>query len=126
MAPSGLHQILLDLEMVDDEFLALGGVLAHEEREQFVAAVQVGERHGIKADAGTDEILELLGRDFAQSLEARDLGGSPEPGHRRLLLPVRIAVGGLLLVAHAEQRRLENEQVAARNEVRKILQEERN
>src|SRR5664280_141865 len=123
---SDLHQVLLDPEVVDDELLALGCVLAHEEREQFVAAVQMRERYGLEPDAGADKVLELVGRNLAQSLEARDLRAVAKSRHRRLLLRFRIAVDGLLLVAHAKERGVEDEQMTARDELREEWQEERN
>src|SRR5690349_21574539 len=36
-----LHEIFFDLQVVDNEVLPLRRILAHEERQQFIAAVEV-------------------------------------------------------------------------------------
>ena len=76
-----LHEILLRAEVLDDEVLPLRRVLAHEEGEEFVGAVEVVEVDRGEADVLADEVLELAGGDFAEALEARDLVAGTEAGH---------------------------------------------
>src|SRR4051794_35499659 len=101
---SHLDEILLYFQVADDEVLPLRGVLAHEEREQLVAVVEMIERDRFEPDVLADEILELARGDLAQSLEARDLMARPELHHRGLFLSLGITVDRLLLVPHAEER----------------------
>src|SRR5947199_52505 len=98
--------------MADDEVLALRRVLAHEEAEELVAVVEMGQRNRLQADVVADEILEFPGGDFAQALEPRDFVAGPELGHGALLFLLGIAVDRFLLVAHAEERRLEDEEMS--------------
>jgi hypothetical protein len=56
------HQILLNLEILEDEVLPLGRVLAHVEREQLIRVMQVSEREGIEAKSFAAEILYLTRR----------------------------------------------------------------
>ena len=67
MVCSHLHEILLHAEVLDDELLPLGRVFAHEEGEQFVAAGGVVEVDWVEADVLADEVLELVGGDFAEA-----------------------------------------------------------
>ena len=62
-------EILLHAQVSDDEVLTFLGILAHEEGEQFVGAVEV---HRAEADVFADEILELAGGDFAQPLKSME------------------------------------------------------
>src|SRR5690349_12624939 len=106
---SGLDQVFFHPEVVDDEVLPLRRVLAHEEREEFVAAVEMVQVHRVEADVLTDEILEFAGGDFAEALEARDLVAGAALDHGGLLLLLRVAVARDLLVADAEEGRLQDE-----------------
>ena len=122
---SNLEQVFLDFEIVDDEVLPLGRVLAHEEREEFIAAEEMIEVHRLQADVFADEILELAGGNFAQAFEAGDLVAGAQFDDRGLLFLLGITIHRLLLVAHAEQWRVENEEMIVADDVRKKLQEKR-
>ena len=87
--------------------------------------MQVVQRQRIEADVLANEILELARGDFPQPLEARDLVGRAELRHRRLLLLFRVTVNRFLLIAHAEERRIQNKQMPVANQVREELQEKR-
>src|SRR5690606_34657785 len=98
-------------EVVDDEVAALGRVLAHEELE---AALDLAHRADVdrhEPDVLADELAELLRTDLAEPLEAGHLGAL-DRRDRRVALVLRIAVAGLGLVADAEERRLEDVDVA--------------
>src|SRR5205814_2184889 len=122
---SRLDQILLHAQILDDEILPLGRVRAHEERQEFVGAVEMVEVDRVEADILPDEILELAGGDFAEALEARDLVAGAERGDGGMFLLLAIAILRDLLVAHAEERRLEDEEVIVADDVREKLEEER-
>jgi len=122
---AGLHQILLNLQIPDDEVLPLGRVLTHVEREQLVGVVQMIERNRIKADVFADEIFELVRRDFAEALETRDLVGRTELRDGSLLLGLVVTVDRFLFIPHPEQRGFENREMAARDQVGEKLQEKR-
>jgi hypothetical protein len=55
--------------------------------------------------------------DFAEALEARDLGLAAQLLHGRVALGLAVAVARLLLVAHPEQRGLQHEEVAVVDEL---------
>jgi hypothetical protein len=74
--------------------------------------------------SGPDEVLELVGADLAQALEAGDLRALAQLGDGALALLVAVAVEGLLLVAHAEQRRLQDVEVVVLHQVGEELEEE--
>src|ERR1051326_1360643 len=82
---SRFHEVFFHLQVIDDEVLPLGGVLAHEEAQQVLAVVEMRERHGFEPDVFADEILELAGRDFAEAFEPRDLVARAEFSDRGLL-----------------------------------------
>ena len=67
---------------------------------------------------------ELVGADLAQTLEAGDLHARLEGGDGLLLLLGGVAVAVLLLVAHAEERRLQDVHVSAADQVGVVLHEE--
>src|SRR5690606_9551965 len=123
-AASRLDQILLHAEIFDDEALAVRGVLAHVEGEQVVAAVEVLQADRLQADVVADEVFEFAGTDFAEALEAGDLGVLAELVQGGLFLGLAVAVEGLLLGAHAEERRLQNVDMAVGYELGEKLQEE--
>ena len=87
--------------------------------------MQVVQRQRIEADVLADEILELARGNFPQPLEARDLVGRAELRHRRLLLLFRVAVDRFLLIAHTEERRIQNKQMPVADQVGEELQEKR-
>ena len=55
------------------------------------------QRDGFEADVGTDEVFELVGRNFTQSLESRDFGVGTQPLDGCLALFLGIAVDGFEL-----------------------------
>lgn len=69
-----LDDVLLDAQVVDDEALPFVGVLAHVELQQVVDRVVLGDANLVQADILADEFAELVGRNLAEALEARDLG----------------------------------------------------
>ena len=69
--------------------------------------------------------LNSVGGYLAQTFETRDLHAGAALGDGPLTLLVGVAVEGLLLVADAEQRRLEDVEVARADHVGEELQEER-
>lgn len=68
--------------------------------------------------------LNSWGGDFAQALEPRYFRVFAQQGDGRFPLRVRVAVDGLLLVAHAEEGSLEDEEVALPDQLREELDEE--
>lgn len=92
-------------EVLHDEVAALGGVLAHIEAEDALGVEILVQEDGVETHVLVDEAFELVGRDFAETFESGNLGvGGLVDGIDTLL--VAVAVGGLLLVADAEERRL--------------------
>src|SRR4051812_34041323 len=98
-----LDEVFFYTEVVDDEVLALRGIFAHEEGEEFVGAVEVMELDRIEADVRADEVLEFARRDFAQTLEAGDFVAGAEVADSGLFLLLGITVLGYLFVADAEE-----------------------
>ena len=96
-------------ERIHDVVLALGSVAAHVELDRLLDIVVVGAGHRRKTHVPADEILELLGVQLAEPLEARDLAAAAALLDGALALLVGEAVVLLLLVAHSEKRSLENE-----------------
>ena len=70
--------VFLYHEVVDDEVLAVHGVLAHVVFQQLRHLIALVECHLVQSDVGSDEVDELLGADFSQSLEACDFGVRPK------------------------------------------------
>ena len=64
-----------------------------------------------------DELLEFGWGDFAQALEARDLAVLPSLRRRRVALGLAVTINGLLLVAHAEERRFQHVQMAVMHQL---------
>ena len=116
--------VILNSQIVDDEFLAFHGVLAHVVFQQFLDAEVVAQDDRFKPHVGTDEAAELVGGDFAQAFESCDLGllAAFLLGGDAFLVGVTIV--GLLLVAHAEQRRLQDVDMAIAHQVGVELKEE--
>ena len=67
-------EVFFNHEVVDDEVLPVGCVLAHIELEHLLDGVFLFDRHGVEADVFSDEMLELVGRDLSEAFEAGDLG----------------------------------------------------
>ena len=66
-------QVFFDDEVVDDEVLAFGSVLAHIVFEEFLHLVFLSQRDLFEAYVGAYESGELVGRDFSETFEAGDL-----------------------------------------------------
>src|SRR4030042_691121 len=94
------------IEVLHDEALARGCVLAHEELEGLVHDAYGGKIHGGQGHARADEALELAGADLSQALEARDLRAL-EALHRPIALLLGVAVRGLRFVPDTEERRFQ-------------------
>ena len=99
-------RIILNPKILNDEFLAFHGVLAHVIIQQLLDAEIIAQDDGLKPHVGPDETTELVGGDFAQAFEAGDLGLLAAFLFGGDAFLVAIAVVGLLFVAHTEQRRL--------------------
>src|SRR4030095_9457427 len=87
--------------------------------------VEVVEVDWVESNIFADEILKLAGGDFAESFETRDFGAGAERIYRGLLLLLGVTIPGDLLVADAEERRLQDEEVIVPNDVGEELEEER-
>ena len=77
----------------------------------------------VQTNTRTDETLELIRRDLTKTFESCDFRRL-DFGNRFKALLLRIAIHGLVLVLHAEERSLENIDVPFLDEVREELQEE--
>ncbi len=64
----------------------------------------------VEADVFADKILELAGGDFAEAFEAGDLVARAKRFDRGLFLLLVVAIPRDLFIAHAEERRLQNEE----------------
>ena len=95
--------IILNAEVLDDEALALGGVVAHVILQQLLDAEVVLKDDWLEAYVGTDEATELVGGDSAQAFVAGDLGllAAFLLGGDAFLVSVTIV--GLFFVAHTKQ-----------------------
>lgn len=122
---SGFDQVFLYAQVSDDEVLSLRRVLAHEEGEQLIRAVEMVKIDRVKADVFADEILELIRGNLAEAFEARDFVAGSQFAHRCLLFLFAIAVFRHLFVSHPEKRCLEDEEVIVTDDVREELKEER-
>ena len=69
-----LDFVVFDYEVVDDELLAFGGVVAHVEGEEVADGIFFAEFDLVEAHVGSDEVLELVRRDFTETFEACDFG----------------------------------------------------
>ena len=69
-------------------------------------------------------MLELVGRDLSEAFEAGDLGVLAQAADGGGALLLAVAVEGLLLVAHAEEGRLEDVEVLLLDQVGEELKEE--
>ena len=116
-------RVVLNPQVLDDELLALHSVLAHVVFQQFLDAEVVAKDDRLKPHVGADETTELVGGDFAQAFESGDLGllAAFLLGGDAFL--VAIAVVGLFLVAHAEQRGLQDIDMAVAHQVGVELEE---
>ena len=66
--------IFLDYQVVDDEVLALHGVLTHVVLQEFLHLVSLVEGYLFQSDVGTNEACKFIRRDFTQTFEAGDFG----------------------------------------------------
>jgi hypothetical protein len=100
-----LDEVELDLEILDDEVLPVGGVFPHVECQEILDRLRL-RRHldGSEPHVGTDEMLELVGRDLTETLEAGDLRIRLHLGAGALALLVGIAVAGLLFLFRTRNR----------------------
>ena len=116
--------VILNPQIVDDELLAFHGVLAHVVFQQLLDAEVVAKDDRLKPHVGTDKATELVRGDFAQTFESGDLGllAAFLLGGDAFLVGVTII--GLFLVAHAEQRRLQDIDMAIAHQVGVELKEE--
>lgn len=115
--------IVFDAEVVHDEFPSLGCVVAHIEAEDTFYVEILVQEHGVEPDIFAYEVLELVGRDFTKTFEACDFGiGGVFDGVDAFF--VGIAVVCFLLVAHAEQRCLEDVDVSCAYELGVEAEEE--
>jgi len=101
-------RVFFDFEVFDDELLALGSVLAHVKGEQVFCGHTFWYNDGVEAYVLADEVLELIGGDFAESFEAGDLRLGLTLFDRGAALIIAVAVAGDLLIAHSEERRLQD------------------
>ena len=115
--------VFLDDEVVDNELLTLGGVLTHVVGEQFLDGIFLAQTYLVETDTGTDKTLEFIGRNLSKTFESCDLGIlALGDGFEAFFL--RIAIDRLVLVLDAEERCLEDIDVAFLDEVGEELQEE--
>ena len=100
------------------------GILTHVEFQQFLYEVCLAQRHLLQTHVLADEMLELVWRDFSQTFESGDFGVGTQffNGFHTFLLSVAIAC--LLLVAHAEERSLQDVYMSLLYQVGEELQEE--
>ena len=80
---------------------------------------------GLQTHFRTDEVLELIGADFAESFESGNLRVLAALVHGLELLFLAVAVESVLLVPHPEQRRGQHVKMSATNHLREELEEER-
>ena len=119
-----LCDVLFDVEVFDDEFLALGGVFAHVVFQEVADGAVFADDDGFQAHVFADEAFEFFGADFAQAFEAGDLGVFAQFGDGGLLFGFVVAVEGLFFVADAEEGGLEDVDVALPDEIGEELEEE--
>ncbi len=95
-------------EVVYDEVLSFGCVLAHVVFEELLHLVRFVERHLFEAHLRTDEIGELVGRNLAKTFKSGYLrvGTQLADGFEPLVLAVTVAGYEVALLAIAFCRRL--------------------
>ena len=116
--------VLFDAEIADDEFLTFRGIFAHVEGEEVAGGVGVVGADGVEAHVRADEVFEFRGVDFAEAFESSDFGCFAAFGDGFEPFFFCVAVERFLFVADAEERRLEDEEVAAADDVGEELEEE--
>ena len=94
--------VFFDLQIVDDEGLAVGSIFTHIERKHVFNRHTFANDDWIEADVLADEVAKLVGRDFTQTFEASDLRLGLAFFHRRKAFLIAVAVAGDLLVTHAK------------------------
>src|SRR5574344_2505379 len=122
---SSLEARLVAHDRIHDVVLALRRVAAHVELDGLLDVHVVRARHRRQAHVLADEALEVLLVDLAETLEARDLAALAALLDRALALVVRVAEVVLLLVAHAEERRLEDVDASVEDQLAVEAHEER-
>lgn len=118
-----IRDVFLHHEVVDDEVLSFHGVLAHVELQQFLHGVGLAQGDLFQTHVLADEVLELVGRNLAETLESRNLRVRAELADGSHALLFRIAVDGLELrlslprtldlVAYAEEGSLQDVDVSS-------------
>ena len=101
-------QVFFHDEVVDDEALSFHGVLSHVVFQQTTDIVAFVERDGLESHVGTDEVFELVGRDFPESFESRDFGVGREFLNGSETLFFGVAIDCLKLGAVRVARLFEN------------------
>lgn len=99
--------IVLDAKVAHNEFTSLEGVFPHIETEGGLDVEFLVQKDRVETHVFVNEVFELIGRDFTKALESGDFSvGGGVDGVDAFL--VGVAVGGFLLVAYAEERRLKD------------------
>ena len=120
-----VHQVFFNDEIVNDEILTARRVFAHIELQQVVDRVGAFEHDSVQPHAVANELFELLPIDLSEAFEPGYLPLRAQLLGRLVSLLLGIAVEGLLLVAHSEERGLKYEQVPVLDDLREELEEER-
>jgi eukaryotic-like serine/threonine-protein kinase len=107
-------------KVLHDVVFAFGGVFAHVEAEDVLGVSFGGGFHLAQAHFFADELFEFVGRNFTETFETGDFGGSSELFRGRVALGFAVAVMGFLFVAHPEERRLQHEEMPV---MHKLLEE---
>ena len=113
-------------EAVHDVIFAFGRVLAHVEIEDRAGLGARGIFHEVAVRQHhflADELLEFFRADFTQAFEPRYLRLAAQFLDRRIALGFAVAIDRLGLVAHAEQWRLEDVNVAVVDQLLEELEE---
>ena len=101
-----IDQIFLHAQIVDYKSLSIRCILTHIELQQVEYLVVFGEAHGVQAHILANEVLKLVGRNLSKTFKTGYFWIWAKALDGLLALLGRIAIDGLFLVAHAEERRL--------------------
>ena len=96
--------VLLNNEVVDDEFLSFWGVFPHVIIEQFFDVRLLTQDYRLDANVGANKSGEFIGRNFPQSLESCDFWFVAQLGDGIFAFFFGIAVDGFFLVSNPEKR----------------------
>ena len=119
-----VHFVFFNNQVIDDEVLAFGGVLAHVVSKKFVDRIFLAEGDLVETDLLADEAFELFGTDFSETFESGYFGILDfVQGLQTLFLG--IAIADLLFVLDAEKRRLQDIDMTFLYEFGEELKEER-